>query len=60
MDSNAQRLLAVGVLAVGVVIWLALSVYPFQYGRFESLVLAGPFVAVGFFRFVLDDALVAE
>ena len=60
MDSGAQRLLAVGVLVVGTVIWLGLSVYPFHYGWVESLVLAGLFVAFGFFEFVLDDALVAE
>jgi hypothetical protein len=60
MDSNAHRFLAVGGLAVGVVLWLVRSVYPFQYGQFESLVLARLFVAIRFFRFVLDDALVAD
>ncbi|NHN60154.1 MULTISPECIES: hypothetical protein [Halorussus] len=60
MDSRTQRLLAIGVLVVGAVLWLALSVYPFQYGRVQSLVLAGLFVAFGFFEFVLDEAVVND
>jgi hypothetical protein len=41
---------------VGAVIVLGPSVYPFQYGLLESVVLAGAFVLLAVFETVLDDA----
>ncbi|WP_137284474.1 hypothetical protein [Halorussus salinisoli] len=60
MNSDADRWLSVGILAFGVVLWLALTVYPLQYDRVESLILVGLLVLAGFFELVLDDAIVGE
>lgn len=57
MPSTATDLLTVGIVALGVAVWLGLSVYPFRYGPVESAVLAGLLVVAGLFRFVLDDSL---
>ena len=43
--------------ALGVVLWLGLSVYPFQHGAVESGVLAAGLVAFGTIELVMDDAL---
>ncbi|WP_408959636.1 hypothetical protein [Natrinema sp. 74] len=40
---------------IGALLFLGLSVYPFQYGVVESIVLAGGFVVLSIFQFVLDD-----
>ncbi|UPW01332.1 hypothetical protein M0R88_04315 [Halorussus gelatinilyticus] len=60
MSADAKRWRSVGVLLVGVVAWLALSVFPFQYGVVESGVLAGLLVLFGLFEFVLDEAVVGS
>jgi len=60
MTSRPRQLVTVGILALGAAVWLALSVYPFDYGPVESLVLAGLLVAAGLVEFVLDDALAGE
>jgi hypothetical protein len=57
MARDETLLLSAGIGVVGVVSWLALSVYPMQYGVVESGVLAGLLVLLGLFEFVLDDAL---
>ncbi len=57
MARDEDLLLSAVIAAVGAVLWLALSVYPMQYGVVESGVLAGLLVLVGLFEFVLDDAL---
>jgi hypothetical protein len=44
MSRNVRLLLGAGSLLVGVVVFLAMTVYPFQYGTVESAVLAGAVV----------------
>jgi hypothetical protein len=51
----AKALLVGGIAFAGVVLFLALTVYPFQYGTVESLVLVGLLVLLGVFELVLDD-----
>ncbi|WP_192498370.1 hypothetical protein [Halorussus halophilus] len=55
METSEKRLLTGGVALVGAGCFLALSVYPFQYGTVESAVLAGALVVVGLFEFALDE-----
>lgn len=59
-DMAASRTLAgwslLGLLGAGVL--LGLTVYPFDYGVVESALVAGLFVAVALFEFVLDSASV--
>jgi hypothetical protein len=54
MDDRTTTLLTVVVLLAGVLAFLGLSVYPFQYGLVESLAVAGGVVALGLVEFVLD------
>ena len=56
MERHTQALL-LGVLGfAGAIILFALTVYPFQYGLTESLVLVGLLVAFAAFETVLTDA----
>ena len=48
------------VLLAGVVLLLALTVYPFQYGPVESVVLAVALVVLGLYELVLDSAFEGE
>jgi len=60
MTSRIRQFVTVAILTLGVAAWLALSVYPFDYGPVESLAFAGLLVAAGVVEFVLDDALADE
>ncbi len=55
MDRPATMFLLSVVGVIGALLFLGLSVYPFQYGVVESIVLAGGFVVLSIFQFVLDD-----
>ncbi|MFB6101534.1 MAG: hypothetical protein ABEJ73_03105 [Haloplanus sp.] len=53
---RTTRATLVGIVGfLGAVVLFALTIYPFQYGVVESLVLAGAFVLVVLFETVLDD-----
>ncbi|WP_226011897.1 hypothetical protein [Halomicrobium salinisoli] len=56
MDTREKVTLTGVIGLLGAVVFLALSVYPFQYGPVESGVLAGTFVAAALFQFVLGEA----
>lgn len=56
MDTREKAALTGVVGLLGAVVFLALSVYPFQYGTVESGLLAGAFVVAALFQFVLDEA----
>lgn len=55
MDTREKAALTAVVGVIGAVVFLALSVYPFQYGAVESGVLAGAFVVAALIQFVLDE-----
>lgn len=57
---SAQKGILVGVIGVvGAVLYLGLTVYPFQYGPVESVLLAGAFVLLALLETVLDGATFA-
>jgi hypothetical protein len=55
MDRPTDVLLIAGIGMLGAVGLLALTVYPFQYGFGESLLLTGALVGALLFQTVLDD-----
>ncbi|WP_253737863.1 hypothetical protein [Halohasta salina] len=55
MERSTEALLTAVIGVLGAVGFLALTVYPFQYGFGESLVLIGALVAALLFQTVLDD-----
>ena len=55
MDRSTKALLTAAIGLLGAVGLLALTVYPFQYGVGESLVLVGALVGALLFQTVLDD-----
>ena len=55
MERSTKALLTAVVGVLGAVGLLALTVYPFQYGFGESLILVGALVGALLFQTVLDD-----
>ncbi|MFD1640711.1 hypothetical protein [Halohasta litorea] len=55
MERSTRVLLTVVIMALGAAGLLALTVYPFQYGLGESLILVGALVGALLFQTVLDD-----
>ncbi|MEA1930741.1 MAG: hypothetical protein U9O06_04235 [Euryarchaeota archaeon] len=55
MERSTRVLLTVVIMALGAAVLLALTVYPFQYGLGESLILVGALVGALLFQTVLDD-----
>jgi hypothetical protein len=55
MNSKEKSVLTAGILSVGALVFVALSVYPFQFGTMESPVFAGLLVGLGIVELVLDD-----
>lgn len=55
MERRQKTLLVSGICLVGAVIFLAMTVFPFQYGPIEAAALAVAFVAFAVFETVLDD-----
>ena len=58
MDRMTRTLLVSVIGFIGALIFLGLSVYPFQYGLLESVLLAGVFVVLSLFEFVLNDTAI--
>ncbi|WP_226040224.1 hypothetical protein [Natrinema sp. DC36] len=58
MDRRTQTFLVSVIGFIGAVIFLGLSVYPFQYGFLDSVLLAGGFVVLSLVAFVLDDTAI--
>lgn len=56
MDRSHRVLVTAAIGLLGALGYLGLTVYPFDYGPVESLLLAGAFVALAAFEFVLDEA----
>ncbi|WP_164722101.1 hypothetical protein [Haloterrigena salifodinae] len=56
MKGTTQAFLVTIIGILGAVIFLGLTVYPFQYGFVESSILAGLIVLFSLFQFVLDEA----
>lgn len=55
MERTTKAILISLIAVVGAVVLLGLTVYPFHYGIVESLLLAGFFVLIALFKFVLDE-----
>jgi len=55
MDRSTKALLSGGIVALGAVVLLGLTVYPFEYGLGESLLLTGGLVGALLFQTVLND-----
>jgi len=55
MERSTKALLTSIIAALGAVGLLALTVYPFQYGFGESLILVGALAGALLFQTVLDD-----
>ncbi|WP_327053545.1 hypothetical protein [Halomicrococcus gelatinilyticus] len=54
MEGTTKALLVAAIAFIGALAFLALAVYPFQYGPVESAVLAGLLVLVALLETVLD------
>lgn len=55
MDRSTRALPSGIIAALGAIVLLALTVYPFQYNFGESLLLTGALVGTLLFQTVLDD-----
>ncbi|NUC73279.1 hypothetical protein HTZ84_13320 [Haloterrigena sp. SYSU A558-1] len=58
MKQMTQTILISVIAFIGALIFLGLSVYPFQYGFLESVLLAEGFVVLSLVEFVVDDAAI--
>mgnify|MGYP006272960687 CR=1 FL=1 len=56
MDRSSKALFTAVIGILGAVGFVALTVYPFQYGLGESLIMTGALVGALLFQTVLDDA----
>lgn len=54
-NKRAKALLTAGIAFVGALLFFALTVYPFQFGTVESLVLVGLLMMFGIVEGVLAD-----
>lgn len=55
MEQTYEALLVRGICPIGAVVFLALAIFPFQYGPLEAVSLAVDFVAFSIFETVLND-----
>jgi hypothetical protein len=55
MERSTKLLLTGIIVAFGAVVLLGLTVYPFEYGFGESLLLTGALVGALLFQTILDD-----
>jgi len=55
MKSDAKKFLAGAIGIIGVIIFLALFIYPFQYGLLPSSGLASAFILFAIFETILND-----
>ena len=56
MERTTKALLVAAIAFIGALVFLALAVYPFQYGPVQSAVLAGLLVLVALFETVLEGS----
>ncbi|MDQ2054712.1 MULTISPECIES: hypothetical protein [Halobellus] len=55
MRRRTRALLVAVICLVGAGVLIALTVYPFQYGIVEGVIVAGALVVAALFETVLDD-----
>lgn len=56
MARPTRALLIAGIGLLGAAVFLAMTVYPFQYGPLESALLAGILVVLALFEVVLEKS----